>query len=323
MHQELRYHPSADQLALADTISEPLPQFLQLNRVHREPDESDGTWSSLDSLGLFGIAVPEEQGGSGLGATEEALIAIELGRCLASPQVFATIGAVHAIRHREFPPIRGGARVATAYRHGDRIVLVGKAPGDLLLLREESGATIHVGVTDAAGLDNYRWLDFLSESTSVSPTIGRFDAAGILRLRLLDAAALAGLAQAAARMSVEYAGVRKQFGRAIGSFQAVKHHCANMAIAARSARDQLTFAAVAVDDTRDDASLQVDCAVLVAANAALENASTNIQIHGGIGFSDEADPHILLKRARVLIALAGGFEVTSDRIANAAIRNDS
>jgi alkylation response protein AidB-like acyl-CoA dehydrogenase len=142
------------------------------------------------------------------------------------------------------------------------------------------------------------------------------EASQILRLRLIDAAALTGIAQAALDMSVAYAGTRAQFGRPIGSFQAVKHHCANMVIGARCARDQTTFAAVAIDDGRDDAALQVECALFVAGSAALDNAGKNIQIHGGIGFSDEADPHLLLKRAQLLVAIAGGLEAANDRISN-------
>ena len=113
--------------------------------------------------------------------------------------------------------------------------------------------------------------------------------AQVVRLRLLDAAALAGLARAALDMAVAYAGLREQFGRPIGSYQAIKHHCANMALAARCAADQVSFAATALDDAREDAVLQVECAVYVAGSAALDNSGKNIQIHGGIGFSDEAE----------------------------------
>ncbi len=117
-------------------------------------------------------------------------------------------------------------------------------------------------------------------------------------------------------MSVAYAGTREQSGRPIGSLQAVKHPCANMAMAARCARDQTGFAAVALDEGRPDAQLQVECAFFVAGSAALESAGKNIQIHGGMGFSDEADPHLFLKRAQLLIAIAGGLEAASWRIAN-------
>jgi alkylation response protein AidB-like acyl-CoA dehydrogenase len=145
--------------------------------------------------------------------------------------------------------------------------------------------------------------------------------AQVLRMRLLEAAVLAGIARAALDMAVAYAGMREQFGRPIGTFQAVKHHCANMALAARCASDQLSFAAVALDDVasgepRADTALQVESALYVAASAALENCAKNIQVHGGMGFSDEADPHKLLKRARVFVEIAGGLEAALNRIAD-------
>jgi alkylation response protein AidB-like acyl-CoA dehydrogenase len=74
-----------------------------------------------------------------------------------------------------------------------------------------------------------------------------------------------------------------------------------------------------VDDGADDAVLQVESALFVAGSAAIENAGKNIQIHGGIGFSDEADPHRLLKRARLLLEIAGGLEAAITRIGEAPL----
>ncbi|WP_302480190.1 acyl-CoA dehydrogenase family protein, partial [Sphingomonas bacterium] len=133
--------------------------------------------------------------------------------------------------------------------------------------------------------------------------------------RLILAATLCGIAGAAAEMAVAYAGMREQFGRPVGAFQAVKHHCANMALAARASLDLATFAAVAFDERRPDAAFQVEAALLLAIEAALGNARLNIQVHGGIGFSDEADPHLLLKRAHALSAVAGGAEAAAARLA--------
>jgi len=89
-----------------------------------------------------------------------------------------------------------------------------------------------------------------------------------------------------------------------------------MATAARCARDQVLFAAVAIDEAREDAIFQGECALYVAGAAALDNAGKNIQIHGGIGFSDEADPHLFLKRAQLQLAMAGGLEAANARIAD-------
>lgn len=311
MGAETRYHPNAEQLALAGTLDESLATLLPLSRLHTSQSEDAATWSALDEIGIFGISVSEVQGGSGLGAAEEALIVMSLGRHLASPGILATVGAAHsgaALR---------GRRVAAGYQRGDRIVLIRDAQADLVLLRDgDAAAVFELGSAATTPIDDRLWSAGLHEAYGFGAPLARFGAAEVLRLRLIDAAALAGLSQAALDMGVAYAAIRSQFGRPIGSFQAVKHHCANMAMAARCARDQTGFAAVALDEGRPDAALQVECALLVAGSAAIDNSGLNIQIHGGIGFSDEADPHLVLKRARLQVALAGGLEAAHERIAN-------
>ena len=337
MEAETRYHPNAEQRALAGTIEESLAPLLPLSRLHTSHVEVAGTWASLDEIGIFGISTSEEQGGSGLGAVEEALIVMALGQRLVAPAVLATIGAAHASPGDKAAHARRGdkatdaspadkaaglrgRRAAAAYRRGDRIIIAADAAADLVLLRADADAALYEsGAFDSRAVDDRLWLAGLrevTESDGLGEPVAQLDASGVLRLRLIDAAALAGIAQAALDMSVAYAGTRAQFGRPIGSFQAVKHHCANMVIGARCARDQTTFAAVAIDEGRADAALQVECALFVAGTAALENAGKNIQIHGGIGFSDEADPHLLLKRAQLLVAIAGGLEAANDRITN-------
>ncbi len=307
-----RFHPDPDQLALAESVDTALGEMLPLARLHAAHFESAETWDGLNGLGVFGIGISEERGGSGLGAAEEALIVMGLGRRLAAPAVLATIGAAQALPGQGTDNFR---RATPAYRHNGRIVMVHDAAADLVLLREEAGAALFEASPSNRVIDNRNWLADLRQITEAGEPILRFDATQLLRLRLIDAAALAGVAATAAEMAVSYAGFREQFGRPIGSFQAVKHHCANMAIAARCARDQVSFAAIALDDAREDAALQVECALFTAGTAALSAAGTNIQIHGGMGFSDEADPHLLLKRAQLYLAIAGGLEASNARIA--------
>jgi len=244
--------------------------------------------------------------GTGLGAAEEALIAFELGRRAASTSVFASIGAAHL----SAAPSR---RVAAGYRRENRVILVDDREAELVLLRAHESAVLHEP-TRSVPLDDVLWSSDLRESAEVGRVVAEATPAQLLRLRLIDAAALAGLAKAALDMAVSYALMREQFGRPIGSFQAIKHHCANMALAARTAADQVSFAGVALDDARDDAALQIENALFVAGTAALDNCAKNIQIHGGIGFSDEAEPHLLLKRAHLYIAVAGGLEAALQRI---------
>lgn len=306
-----RYHPAPEQRALAGAMGDALADLLPLARLHgADPDEA-GVWSAFEGLGLFGITLPEDQGGSGLGAVEEALIALELGRRLACPSVLCGIGANHA-RWRDGR--RTAGRITAGYRSGADTIFVAAPDSRCILIRDGDRAFIAPPPANSRPLDNRHWLSSLRGAEGVEESLADFDDDGVLRLRLNDAAALAGMAQLATDMAVEYAKLRSQFGRPIGSFQAVKHHCANMAIAARAAGDLVGFAAVAIDDGRSDAAFQVESALLTASGAAIANAGLNIQIHGGIGFSEEAAPHLVLKRARLLLAICGGQEAANRRL---------
>ena len=316
VNAETRYVPSAEQYALASTIEDSLAELLPLARLHKSNEEDAATWSGLAEIGIFGISAAEARDGSGLGATEEALLVMALGRRLAAPAVYATIGAAHlpgeAAARRELQ-----ACVAAAYRNGGRSIVVENAGASFVLLRDDAEATLHATGNDPPRpVEQRLWLARLGSADALGAPLARCAGPGLLRLRLIDAAALAGIADGAMELAVAYAKQREQFGRPIGSFQAIKHDCANMLTAARCARDQVLYAAVALDEARDDATLQVECALFVAGTAALDNAGRNIQIHGGIGFSDEADPHLFLKRARVQLAIAGGLEAANRRIAD-------
>jgi alkylation response protein AidB-like acyl-CoA dehydrogenase len=312
------YHPNTDQVAFADSVAKSLVSILPLSRLHDSHEESAGTWTALSDLGVLAISTPERHGGSGLGATEEALIVYELGRRVVAPAVLSTIAATHLQAAANYSPA-AAKRAAAGYRRGSRVVCVEDSSAELLLVRSEEGASLFAHPKSSRLIDSQLWSSRLREVVELGRPLAEATPADALRLRLIDAAALAGIARAALEMGVAYAGLREQFGRPIGSFQAIKHHCANMALAARCASDQLTFAAVAVDDGRDDARLQVESAFYVAGSAAIDNCGINIQVHGGIGFSDEADPHQLLKRARVLVELAGGLEAALTRIGDCPI----
>jgi alkylation response protein AidB-like acyl-CoA dehydrogenase len=309
------YHPNQEQLEIVGAVDDALTELLPITRLHASSEEAAETWAQLDALGSFSMTLPESAGGSGLGAAEEALIVVGMGRQLASPTVLATLGAAHAGVAETRSDGAATPRVAAAYRRGARVVVAGDPDADFVLVRGEGEAALYRAVQPNAEIDGRNWLARLQEVSALGEPLATYDAPGLLRLRLIDAAALAGVAQAALDMAVAYAQMREQFGRPIGAFQAVKHHCANMAIQARSARDQVSFAATAIDQGREDAELAVESALLIAGHAAIENAGKNIQIHGGIGFSDEADPHLLVKRAQLLATLAGGMEAATDRLA--------
>jgi alkylation response protein AidB-like acyl-CoA dehydrogenase len=311
-----RYHPDPDQLAFASSVSKSLASMLPFARLHQAQEESIADWRALAELGVFGIALPAAHGGSDLGATEEALIVLELGRRAVAPAVLATLGAAHLRQQDGQPVLASVPRVAAGYRRNERVVFISESSAEYLLVRSEAHASLHEYPKSARVIDGALWSSRLCETAELGASLAEATPVQCLRLRLIDAAALAGIARAALDMAVAYAGLREQFGRPIGTFQAIKHHCADMALAARCASDQLSFSAVALDEQRDDAQLQIENALYVAGAAALQNSGKNIQIHGGIGFSDEADPHRLLKRTRVLLELAGGLEAALTRIAN-------
>ena len=305
-----RYHPSADQVAFAVSVGKSLASILPSARLHQLKQESAPTWAELSELGVFDIA------GSGLGAVEEALIVLELGKRGVATSVLASVGAAQLLGASELRARRVGA----AYRRGSRLIFVGDQDAELVLIRSSTGAVLCEPAQQVRLLDDKLWSSDLLESADQGRVLAEATPAQLVRLRLIDAAALAGIAKATLDMAVNYALMREQFGRPIGTFQAIKHHCANMALAARTAADQLSFAAVALDDARDDAALQVENALYVAGTAALDNCAKNIQIHGGIGFSDEAEPHLFLKRAHLYLEIAGGLESALERIGNIPAR---
>jgi alkylation response protein AidB-like acyl-CoA dehydrogenase len=107
-------------------------------------------------------------------------------------------------------------------------------------------------------------------------------------------------------MTVAYAGQREQFGAAIGSFQAVKHHCANMAVGVEAGRAALWAGALALDGAPDDVrSRAASAAVAYAKSAASQVAGTALQVHGGIGFTWEHDLHLFLRRIKLDEAVDG------------------
>ena len=121
--------------------------------------------------------------------------------------------------------------------------------------------------------------------------------------RILASAEAVGVSWASLEMAVEYAKVREQFGRTIGTFQAVKHHAANMLVDAEQTT-AATWDAARADDL-DSAWFPAAVAASHAIRAQIFNSQNNIQLHGGIGFTWEHDAHLYLRRARTLAALMG------------------
>jgi alkylation response protein AidB-like acyl-CoA dehydrogenase len=291
--------PDEDQSAIEDTIVAFLADVLPVQRL-RDPASHGGAaesavWGQLCELGLFGLGLPEEQGGLGLGLPEEALVARALGRHLVSPGVLAQLCAPHlaADEATRDALVSGEARAAFAIAGGyvldgvgaDWVVICGSAGASL---RARSDLTLSA---TEGGLDNTMMFERLDGASG--------NAQPSLRIEVLLAAYLTGIAQATTDMAVDYAKTREQFGQPIGAFQAIKHGCADMATRAAAADAQMLFAATVFGAGMDDA-VEAAAARTLAKRAALENAKVNIQTHGGMGFTNECDAHLFLKRAMVI-----------------------
>jgi hypothetical protein len=207
--------------------------------------------------------------------------------------------------------LAGQARVGVAVR---------RATGDYVLHDTEAAAYLLVSEPDrslllpAAAASNRRPMPTLDELShreaaelalsAVAEVAESFDAIHA-RGCVLVSALLTGIAEATRDMSVSYATTREQFGTPIGTFQAVKHRCADMGVAAALAGAQLTFAALSVAEGQPGAALEVAAARTVAHRAALSNCRETIQVHGGMGYTWECDAHLYLKRTHALRALFG------------------
>lgn len=271
-----------------------------------ERDRSVG--EGLIALGLPALLVPEEQGGLGLSLVDGALAGIELGRALVSDPIVET-----ALVAAPWLARRQGDRILASIARGDvRVALAHRANPWVADLDVADWLIVDGMARSAQGLAKLRL-------TSVDPLrrLWAFETASDDAL-LLDLAALAGaaqllgLAEAMLAMARDYAIDRVQFGKPIGSFQAVKHHLADVALAIEFARPVLLRAAAALDAGGSLASAHVSHAKLACGDAAWAAGEHAIQVHGAMGYTYEVDLHFWMKRAW---SLAGAW---GDRAFHAA-----
>jgi alkylation response protein AidB-like acyl-CoA dehydrogenase len=320
--------------------------------LSRTPGEDAGLTAELAALGWTGIAIPEEHGGQGLGLVELCAITEELGHAVAAVPFLGTVTAALVIQHEGTEDQRadwlphlasGQLRGATSYT-GDRVPIPGATDAALLVVGDPHGgpAALYApgaGIAeDAEAIDPTRGhgripipeLDPEEELNPRGEWLGGTptpSGAGFDRAAIVVAAELVGVTQRALDMTVAYVKERKQFGVPVGSFQAVQHGAAQMlrdVAMARVLTYNAAWTADALATTEDDdertrlaAELPVAAAMAKAAasDAGHTVTAAAVQLHGGIGFTWEADVHWLLKRAQVDAALMGGAGHHRRRIA--------
>jgi alkylation response protein AidB-like acyl-CoA dehydrogenase len=318
-------------------------------QMDTEKGYDDAVWTQMaEQMGLQGLIIPEEYGGSGYSYVELIVVLEEMGRSLlCAPYFSSVVLAANALMSSDdddakaayLPGIASGETVATvafteengrwdeagvtatASKSGDDWSITGEKMfvldghvADLLIVaaRTDAGVSLFGVDGDASGvtrtalatMDQTRKQAKVELAGASGRLIGA-DGGGWATLeRMLDLAAVGlaaeqvGGAQMCLDMSVEYAKVRVQFGRPIGSFQAIKHKCADMLLETESAKSAAYYAGWCASELNDELPSVASLAKAYCSEAYFHAAAENIQIHGGIGFTWEHPAHLYFKRAK-------------------------
>jgi len=315
---------SEDQLLFRDSVRDFLVNEVTPERVRASWELDDGRdaalWQQLAELGLTGMTVPEEFGGLGMNELDFVLLAQECGYvALPEPLVNTALVAVPVLSSlggevaSQYLPQVASGELRVAVGCAENVLVEDAAQADLLLWAEPEAFYVltpdQFTTRHNPSVDPSRRL-YAVELNTGTEAIATGAQAECLYRAVLDRGALGAAAQAlglAQRMvdtSVQYTGERQQFGKAIGSFQAVKHHMANIAVRLEYAKAPVHRAAYVLAAGAEGASEAVSHAKLMACEAANLAAKNSIQVHGAMGYTWEVDLHIFMKKAW---ALAGSF----------------
>ncbi|WP_183093038.1 acyl-CoA dehydrogenase family protein [Nocardioides stalactiti] len=311
---------SEEQTELATTVRAVLAKQADSAAVRAASSSETGydaaLWSTLcEQVGVAALAIPEEHDGFGATFFETAVVLEELGRALAPAPLLASVLAAEALmaggtddaKARLLPRIAAGEVATLVDGDGpvldaDHAAIVIAIDGDSLV--EVTGAS----ATWTESMDQTIRLAVL-DRTSASTTVIGDGAAARARVALVGPAAVAalavGLSARALQMTVDYSKERVQFGRPIGSFQALKHRMADMLAQLEIGRSASWAASYALATDGADAEQLVRTASSYCLEAAAHLAGECIQLHGGIAITWEHDAHLLFKRAHALGRLFG------------------
>jgi len=327
MHFDL----SDDQREIQRTARDLLARRSSMERVREAAERGaydEVFWKELRELGWPGIAVAERYGGQGLGTVELAVLLEELGyACAASPLLATTLAGLviehagsEAQRERWLPGLATGEITGALGTARDGVAeLVPDADAAAVIVLVEDGAARVVAredadVTPLETVDPTRRYAHV-EASGAQPAEG--DASAALDRAVIGVAAeLVGVAQRALDMTIAYVKERKQFGTPVGAFQAVGHTAAQMLRDTEGARSATLYAAWTADADAEALPLAAAMAKAAASDGARATTASAIQLHGGIGFTWEADVHWLYKRAQLDAAYLGPGASHRARIAS-------
>jgi len=334
----MRLEPDQDALDFGISIAELLADSADSAALRAAWDSVDGRipglWKRLAAVGVLGSTIPEEYGGLGLDARSMLPVLIESGRAaLPEPLVETLVGASLIAE-------AGGALAARwlpVVADGNAVIAVGLGPGelvsgaqwaDLFLLRDKTGAlhaieaaevTVHPepSVDGGLRLGQVEWAPTGDTRLDGADPEAGFDLAAVA-----VAAQLVGLADAMLDLAVRYALQREQFGKVIGSFQAVKHQLADVYVANAFAKPVVARGAWSVATNEPTSWRDASHAKYAASRAAAGSARTALQVHAGIGYTFEHDLHMWMKRTWSLTSLWGDSAWHRGRVADAVLDED-
>ncbi|HVM41648.1 MAG TPA: acyl-CoA dehydrogenase family protein [Acidimicrobiia bacterium] len=324
---------SDDQLALREAARDLLDDLAGPAQVRAVVDGPAGIdaklWQAMVDQGWLGVELAEDRGGLGLGTVEAAVLLEELGghvapvpflqQWLALDSLVTAAAAGVSEVEAWIEPLTSGERIATvawqpviAEGSGVGWSLTGRtepavfAPTAAVAVVRSDDALFAVDLDGAAparqpAMDRTRELGWLEFEGTSAVRLGADDAVA----RFLDRGAMGhsaemlGGAQRMLDMAVEYAKERVQFDRPIGSFQAVKHRCADMLVDVEGMRSAVYYAAWCIGAGHPDASVAASTAKTWCSDAARRVMGSGLQVHGGIGFTWEHDTHLFLKRSQL------------------------
>jgi alkylation response protein AidB-like acyl-CoA dehydrogenase len=315
-------NPSDERAALREVVRDFLSEHATPAKVRQAIAEPNGidrvTWGRLSGeLGLVGLAVPEADGGAGAGLGELYVVLDELGRALL-PSPYASTAVVAAVLAeagaREMLPALAAGQTIGAFAFGADVrfddgrlngVATHVVDGPLAeVLLVPIGDDLYIVHSRSARVDAVPTLDQTRGQATVTFTDAAATRVSVSaeRARQLVQVGLAvesvGAAARCLELTVEYLKTRVQFGRVIGAFQALKHRCADLAVAVESARATAYHAAAVAEAGSDELAVVAPLAKFYCTNVFMQVAAEMIQLHGGIGFTWEHEAHLYFKRAK-------------------------
>ena len=310
----------ADQLAFRDAVRDLLakecPPAVVRGAWENADGRSGGAWGALGDMGVLGALVAEGDGGLGLTEVDVVLLAEEAGWA-ALPEPFVEHVLVGApIVAPVIPGAVDGSITVTA---GDPLTPYALSAELSVVLAPQQQLVAAGEWAPADSVDGSRRLARLVRVDQGRELAPEEISTAFWRGNLGYSAQLVGMSRRMLAMTVEYVAERKQFGAPIGSFQAIKHHLADVRIAIEFAAPLVYRAAVSLATADPDAALHGSMAKAQAAECALLAARTTLQCHGAIGYSYEHDLHLWMKRAWALARTWGDAAWHRERVARAIL----